>query len=305
MNLDPGAFCVQSSDNRGGCVFNASLLAPDVELSLLQPVWNLALENASYYRSPLFPIVLGVGSFFLFTIPFTVIDFVGREWRWAKRYRIHPETTVTWSTISGAVALTLWNQVLYILPVSVAQCVWTPDTDLPLLAPPLWQFLWHALASLIVYDFAIYVWHVVHHRNRWLYRNVHSVHHRSSVVHCWVSQYVHPWELFCVGLFGTTAPWVVGAHPMTCWGFMTLNAFLGVETHSGYDFPIMLHRWFPFFGGTVKHEMHHQRPLVNFQPYFTWFDLLTGTECPGILAGGVKPKSLLEWEEKEKRLKRK
>lgn len=281
-----------------GCRHNESKYSTD-QLPLLQPLWNLALENQYYTQSPLFPIVIGVGSFFLFTLPFTFIDFYGKDWAWVKKYRIHPETTVTWPMVRHAAGLTLWNQVLYILPVSIAQCTWTSDTELPFLAPSLWDFLWHQFACLAIYDFFIFVWHIIHHRSRFLYRHFHSVHHRPSVVNCWVSQYVHPWELFCVGIFGTTPPWIVGAHPMTIWGFMIFSAFLGVETHSGYDFPIMLHRWFPFFGGTVKHEMHHQRPLVNFQPYFTWFDRLFGTECPGMQAGAFKPKTLLEWERKE------
>jgi len=73
---------------------------------------------------------------------------------------------------------------------------------------------------------------------------------------------------------------------------------LSVEAHIGYDLPLTLHRWAPFWGGSVKHDMHHQRPLTNFQPFFTWFDRLFGTECPGQCASGYRPPTLIDWERK-------
>lgn len=77
--------------------------------------------------------------------------------------------------------LTIWNHILYILPVSVAQCVWTPSTFLPPMAPTLIEFFPHQTAALLVFDFEYFAWHVLHHRVRWLYRNVHG---RLVVLKC-------------------------------------------------------------------------------------------------------------------------
>ena len=93
-------------------------------------------------------------------------------------------TVVRWPAVRHAVVLTVWNHVLYILPVSVAQCVWTPNTELPTLAPRLWDFTWQQCAALVLFDAEYYVWHYVHHRVRWLYRHVHSVHHQYSRSAC-------------------------------------------------------------------------------------------------------------------------
>ena len=60
----------------------------------------------------------------------------------------------------------------------------------------------------------------------------------------------------------------------------------------------MPHRWMPFWGGSIHHDMHHQRPLTNFQPFLNQWDRLFGTYCPGLRAGGYKPKQLTDWEKR-------
>ena len=127
-------------------------------------------------------------------------------------------------------------------------------------------------------------------------RYLHSVHHRYSLVNIWVAQYDHPWELISLGVLGTVSPILLGAHPLTCWAAMMLNDWVGADSHAGYDLPGLPHRWVPFWGGPIQHAMHHRRPLTNFQPYFTWFDRLFGTECPGVQASGYRSPALVEWE---------
>jgi len=46
--------------------------------------------------------------------------------------------------------------------------------------------------------------------------------------------------------------------------------------------------------------MHHEKPLTNFSPFYTWWDIIFGSYCPGKEAGGVKSKKLLDWEKSEK-----
>lgn len=75
---------------------------------------------------------------------------------------------------------------------------------------------------------------------------------------------------------------------------------LSVDAHIGYDLPLSPHHWLPFWGGSIKHDMHHQRPLTNFQPFFNWFDRLFGTECPGQGAAGYRPPSLIDWENRRR-----
>jgi len=150
------------------------------QFRLLQPLWDLRVGREWFVASPLFPIVIAVAFYFACMLPFTLIDLLAAEWTWVQRYKIQPSRVVTWHAVRSAIVLTVWNHVLYILPVSVAQCVWMPNTHLPVLAPRLWQFIWHHLAALVLFDAEYYAWHYLHHRVRWLYRHVHSVHHQYS-----------------------------------------------------------------------------------------------------------------------------
>ena len=49
--------------------------------------------------------------------------------------------------------------------------------------------------------------------------------------------------------------------------------YLLSEAHSGYDLPFQSHRLFPaVFGGSVRHEEHHQRGSVCFHQFFKYLD---------------------------------
>ena len=266
--------------------------------SPLQPVWMILLEYRIYLTSPLLPILLAIVSYFASTVPFTLMDTVGARVSWIRQYKVAPNEDLNWPQVRKCIALTAWNQLLYIRPITMAQCVWTPAVQLPASAPGVWEFVWHQFLAFALFDFEFYLWHALHHRCRWLYRNVHAA------VNCWLGQYIHPFELISFGILGTTVPLIVGCHPLTLWSFMTYLQYISVESHSGYDLPWSLQNWVPFWSGAVKHDMRHRRPLTNFQPFFNWFDRLAGSECPGQTAGGRKPKALLEWERNEAKIEK-
>lgn len=266
------------------------------EFRILQPVWDLRIGRERFVESPLFPILMSVTFYFLTMIPFTIADLFGKNWRWIQKYKIQPDREVTWPAVKNAMLETTWNHIMYILPVSVAQYVWTPNTLLPTVAPGLWEFCWQQYAALAIFDLEYFIWHYVHHKVRFLYRHVHSIHHHYSSPSSWVTQYLHPYELISVGIFTTTSPWFFNPHPLTQWSFMLFSIIVSVDAHIGYDLPFLPHHWAPFWGGSIKHDMHHQRPLTNFQPFFSWWDRLFGTECPGQLAGGCKSTRLSKWE---------
>ena len=272
----------------------------DSDTSVLQPIWDLRIGYEHYMRSPLFPIVVSVTYYFLSLLPWSIIDLYGHDWKWIQKYKIRPDKQVTWPTMRKAIVLTVWNQIVFVLPLSVAQWVWAPDFVLPDKAPTLKEFLAHQLLCLVVMDLEYWMWHVLHHKVRFLYRHIHAVHHQYHSTSCWVTQYLHPWELICIGLFTTTTPWLFKAHPLTSWSFQNFAISVSVDAHIGYDLPFLPHHWCRFWGGPIHHDMHHQKPLTNFGPFFNWLDKLFGFECPGQMAGGYRPPELLEWEKRRK-----
>ncbi|CAH1796329.1 unnamed protein product [Owenia fusiformis] len=268
------------------------------DFRILQPIWDLRIGYEYYLCSPLFPIVLSVSFYFLCVFPPTLVDLFGREWAWYQKYKIQNNKEVTWKHVRQAMMITIWNQIVYVLPAAMAQWIWVPPNPLPERAPTLFEYSWHVMACLLLFDFEFFVWHYIHHKVRFLYKVVHSVHHRFYSPFSLVTQYMHPWELFSLGIIQTTAPMVFQCHPMTSWGYMTGAIIVGVDAHVGFDFPGLPHRWAPFgwWGGAPKHDMHHRRPNTNFQPFFNHWDRLFGFDCPSVKAGNVRPKELHEYD---------
>ena len=272
----------------------------------LQPVWNLRLGREDFIASPLFPVCLSVGFYFSFCLPFMIADLLGSKLPWMAKYKIQNDKEVTMSQIFDCLNLTFWNHILYVLPAAVAQWIWTPPTPLPELAPSVFEFLWQQMAALLVFDFQYYVWHWSHHKVRFLYKHIHALHHRYHSPFVWVTQYLHPWELVTVGFLTTTNTWFFNCHPLTTWSYMLLSIVVSVEAHIGYEFPFAMHNWFPFglVGGAPKHDMHHLKPMTNFQPFFNHWDKIFNTFCPFMKAGGIKTKELIEYERRHKESKK-
>ena len=67
------------------------------------------------------------------------------------------------------------------------------------------------------------------------------------------------------------------AHPLSRAAHNLMVTYLLSEAHSGYDLPFQSHRLFPaIFGGSVRHEEHHQRGSVCFHQFFKYLDDSTG-----------------------------
>ncbi|XP_052796863.1 cholesterol 25-hydroxylase-like protein 1, member 2 [Mya arenaria] len=275
------------------------------DFRILQPIWDIRLGRENFFASPLFPVILSVSFYFSFCTPFMIADLLGDKLPCIHKYKIQSNLEVTWAQIWDTVSLTFWNHVLYILPAAVSQWVWTPDTYLPERAPTLFEFLWHQVAALVIFDLQYFVWHWTHHKVRFLYKHVHALHHRYHSPFVWTTQYLHPWELITVGFLTTTNTWFFNCHPLTIWSYMVVSIIVSVEAHIGFDFPFTLNHFsFGMIGGAPKHDMHHLKPLTNFQPFFNHWDKIFGSYCPVMTRGGVKPPDLLDYERKQKETKK-
>uniref|UniRef100_A0A8C5G4P3 Cholesterol 25-hydroxylase-like protein 2 n=1 Tax=Gouania willdenowi TaxID=441366 RepID=A0A8C5G4P3_GOUWI len=247
---------------------------------VLQPVWDyLILNHHESLRSPLFPVLLSITTYFLLVGVYTVLDLLAPTWPSIRRYQLHPHLAVPPSQVCTTLGVTLYNHLLYIFPAAVAQWLWKPPTPLPAEAPTLWGFFLGVLGCLLVFDLQYYLWHLLHHRVPWLYRTFHAVHHQYHRPFSLVTQHLSGWELFSVGFWATLDPILLRCHCLTTWAFMVFNVYVSTEDHCGYDFPWSTHRLVPFglWGGAPKHDAHHQRPGTNLAPFFSHWDRLGGT----------------------------
>ena len=275
---------------------------------VLQPVWEWLIDGRQdALRSPLFPPLLAVVFYFLVTGFFTALDLCGQHWSWLARFRIQKQRHVTWALVCNTLVNAFWNHVLLIFPLAMVQLIWVPPTPLPPVAPTLWQFLWHQVVWFFIFDAYYWAWHALHHKVKPLYRWVHSIHHQHSAPFALTTQYLHPWEILSVGLGITVIPWAFAPHCMTYWSWFILANWVSIEVHLGYDFPWAAHNWIPIYGGAPSHDMHHMRPLSNFEPWLNYLDNFMGWKLTKAQLSALKEAKAKKWtysEEDSKDLKK-
>ncbi|XP_061409428.1 cholesterol 25-hydroxylase-like protein 1, member 2 [Lethenteron reissneri] len=258
--------------------------------SVLQPAWDhLRLNYTDQLRSPAFPVVFNVAFYVFCCLCYMPCNLLGKRWAFVHRYKIQQNTQPTSTNFAKCFWLTMYNHCILIFPAGVAQWYWRPPIPLPEEAPNLGDLIMGVVGCLLLFDFQYFVWHMVHHKFRWLYKTFHAVHHEFMSPFSWSTQYLGCWELFVVGAWTTIDPVLLQCHLLTTWAFMAFHVYTSVEQHCGYDFPWSTRHWLPLglFGGSLHHDMHHQKPMSNFAPHFSHMDKIFGTfsECVRIPEG--------------------
>ncbi|KAA1102598.1 hypothetical protein PGTUg99_021737 [Puccinia graminis f. sp. tritici] len=141
---------------------------------------------------------------------------------------------------------------------------------------PTLQFLW---ASFVL-DTWQYFWHRAFHINQFLYKHIHSVHHRLYCPYSYGALYNHPLEGFILDTLGAViAHWASGMSVRQATVLFGISTAKTVDDHCGLALPFD-----PFqhlFGNNAAyHDIHHQQFGIkkNFsQPYFIHWDVLMGT----------------------------
>ncbi|EME82932.1 uncharacterized protein MYCFIDRAFT_35897, partial [Pseudocercospora fijiensis CIRAD86] len=114
------------------------------------------------------------------------------------------------------------------------------------------------IIAIVIADFWQYAWHRVFHSSRFLYKYVHSVHHRLYVPYSFGALYSSLAEAFVVDTIGTTVTFYLSGLPVlpATW-FATLSIIKSVNDHSGYRFP---YNPFDYLSANTTdfHDVHHQ-----------------------------------------------
>ncbi|KAL7383822.1 hypothetical protein ABVT39_018269 [Epinephelus coioides] len=194
------------------------------------------------------------------------------------RFKIQPQSEVTWAMAWRCLRKILHNHVCFIFPLSVVQWYWRP-VFAPTLAPEMLSVVKDLLACLLLFDMQYFLWHLLHHKVPWLYHVFHKEHHIYMATFALTTENTSVWEMLSLAFFTGLNPALLDCHPLTEMLFFVTNMYLSVEAHSGYEFPWSPHRLVPFglYGGARHHDLHHLKFTVNYAPYFTHWDRLFGT----------------------------
>lgn len=139
------------------------------------------------------------------------------------------------------------------------------------------------VVAMVVLDTWQYFMHRYMHNNKFLYRHIHSQHHRLIVPYAYGALYNHPLEGLILDTIGGALSFLVtGMSPRTSIFFFSFATIKTVDDHCGL--------WLPgnpfhalFTNNTAYHDVHHQLygSKYNFsQPFFVMWDKIFGTYMP-------------------------
>ncbi|MBN3307817.1 C25L1 protein, partial [Amia calva] len=247
---------------------------------LLQPTWDhIRLHHHSTVSSPFFPVLIAFCSYLSFSLPFAIIDLLGEKLPFFYRYKIQKERQPTVGLMATCLCQVVYKYVVFVIPAVVVNSFVMPSSPLHTRAPSVLELATGVLGCLLLFDFQYYLWHLVHHKNRYLYRSVHSYHHSYTAPFSWTTQHLSVVEMMTVGFWIQTNPLLLACHPLTGWTCIIIGTWMSVEGHVGYEMPWALNNIIPLglYGGTPAHDMHHQKPHSNFAPFFSHWDKICGT----------------------------
>ncbi|MCB9524955.1 MAG: sterol desaturase family protein [Myxococcales bacterium] len=237
-----------------------------------------------WYTEPLFlafPVcasAISLGSFLLWALPMTWIAW--RDPPALRRYRIQPPGKTRKPVIAPALRAWAVNNLIL---VALTLAAW------PLLRltgvhagppPPWWVMALQILAFVYLDDFLYYWMHRAMHGG-WLWKRIHTVHHRIARPWAITGHQMHWLEFVLTGTLMLVGPLVVGAHVVTIYLWIIVRQWEAAEGHCGYDFPVGLTHLLPGSDGALHHDLHHSKVKGNYAGFLAWTDRAFGTQVPG------------------------
>jgi methylsterol monooxygenase/4-alpha-methyl-delta7-sterol-4alpha-methyl oxidase len=142
---------------------------------------------------------------------------------------------------------------------------------------PAWYLIIVQIVFFIFLDDFLYYWmHRYFHRNKWLLKHVHSVHHRVRNT-CGINgNYMHWVEFSATASLMLLGPILIGAHLYVIWIWVALRQFEAVDGHTGYDIPWNPAHWLPVYEGPVYHDFHHAKFKGNYAGFLPYLDKYMG-----------------------------
>ncbi|KAK1266434.1 Sphinganine C(4)-monooxygenase 1 [Acorus gramineus] len=203
-------------------------------------------------------------------------------------YRLHPKKDEDVKNLASKATVVKGVLIQQVLQIAVSLLLFsvagssssstetTTETSLLTLAR---QFL----VAMIVLDTWQYFLHRYMHINKFLYRHLHSKHHRLIVPYAYGALYNHPLEGLLMDTIGGALSFLLsGMSPRTSIFFFSFATIKTVDDHCGLWLPgNLLH--FLFDNNSAYHDVHHQLygNKYNFsQPFFVAWDKILGTHMP-------------------------
>ena len=246
------------------------------------------LQDPLFWWFPVGASLVSMGAFLLFALPMTWVAW--KQPAWALPYRIQDRPAPVSRDVGRGLRQWLLNNVV----LSVLVLAGWPLIALsgvhtgPL--PPLWVGVAQLVFFVVFDDFLFYWMHRTLHQG-WLYKHIHSLHHRVVTPCAATGHYMHPVEYVLTASLMLVGPLLLGAHVVVLYAWVVIRQWEAAEGHSGFSFPWSPTNRLPLFDGPDHHDFHHKRFKGNFAGFLPWTDRVFGTEVADYAAhrGRVPP----------------
>jgi sterol desaturase/sphingolipid hydroxylase (fatty acid hydroxylase superfamily) len=132
-----------------------------------------------------------------------------------------------------------------------------------------------AAIGTLLFELLVYFYHRLMHRNRWLWRAFHQMHHSAERVDTFGAFYFSPLDIVGFTFLSSIALTLVGLSAQAATYFLYFTMFLGTFQHANIRTP----RWLGYFVQRPEsHSLHHARGVHQFNySDLPLFDILFGT----------------------------
>jgi sterol desaturase/sphingolipid hydroxylase (fatty acid hydroxylase superfamily) len=129
--------------------------------------------------------------------------------------------------------------------------------------------------AVLVYELLVYVWHRAMHKNHWLWRGFHQMHHSAERLDSYGAFYFSPLDVVGFTLVGSLALTAVGLPAKAVTYYLYATMFLAVIQHTNIRTP----QWLGYIVQRPEsHSVHHGRGIHHYNySDLPLFDILFGT----------------------------
>lgn len=134
------------------------------------------------------------------------------------------------------------------------------------------------LLGVMLYEFGVYWWHFSLHRNDFLWRTFHQMHHSAERLDTYGAFFFSPLDMIGWTVLGSICfSLIVGLPPQAITITLLVTNFLGIFQHANIRTP----RWLGFIiQRPESHTYHHAKGLHRYNySDLPIFDILFGTFC--------------------------
>eukprot|EP00756_Hemistasia_phaeocysticola_P055120 Hpha_TRINITY_DN31032_c0_g1::TRINITY_DN31032_c0_g1_i1::g.64026::m.64026/K07750/E1.14.13.72, SC4MOL, ERG25; methylsterol monooxygenase len=218
-------------------------------------------EEGDWFRLCLLPSLCSVGLFWVFNLPLLVWNFYP-QFNPLERWKVQKGRYETKERVVAMLLLIIFNHSIGIA-IAVAPFNYRGLKEQGVLSgmtgvPTFLELAWQLPACCMLYDTLFFAIHCMMH-TKWLYHNIHKVHHRSKVTIGITSAYFHPIDYVLSGISVLLPPMLVSNHVLVSVLWLIIHMCETTNAHCGYDIP--------FLPSAKDHDFHHSHSFYSSEKY--------------------------------------